>query len=236
MFNNCFNLQSHDRKGVVTIIEYQASKTCKSCQNPARTCPEQRRRTNSPINFLNRARKNNIFLQNEPNSPSVQVDISACNISGSGNFRLLFPRKNKAKQSQNEPNFGPKLALFFPKLASFFPNRICKNGVDNRNVTERRLCGRDTFCRFRFFELSEFLWSLGLAAGRLVVSLRFLLGLCPYEGSTYIHLWPAGVCFSFRGAGCREKRCRQDNPVCLRFRVPRMSRARFARFHRILRQ
>jgi len=99
MFNNCFNLQSHDRKGVVTKIDYQVSKTCKSCRS--------------------RARKNNKIMQNKANFKNNQINTSTCNRSGYGNYLFLFRLKNKAKQSQFKPNFSPKLASFSPNLALF---------------------------------------------------------------------------------------------------------------------
>ncbi len=84
-------------------IMYQVSKTCKSSQNPARN--------------------KNFIMQNKANFKNAQINTSTCNIISYGNFLTFFRPKNKAKQTQNEPNFSPKLALFFPKLASFH-NRI----------------------------------------------------------------------------------------------------------------
>jgi membrane protein YdbS with pleckstrin-like domain len=61
--------------------------------------------------------KSNLFLQNKANFKNVQIYASACNTNSYGNLVAFSRRKNKAKQSQNKPNFSPKLALFFPKLA-----------------------------------------------------------------------------------------------------------------------
>jgi len=111
VFNNCFNLlQSHDRKGVVTKIGKLINKF---------TCPEQRRRTNPPINCLHRARKNNKNMQNEPNLKQLYEFISAYTSSTYRIYVLESTPKNEPKRTQNEPNFSPKLALFFQILASF---------------------------------------------------------------------------------------------------------------------
>jgi len=56
-------------------------------------------------------------MQNEPNFKNYQMNTSTCNTSCYDNFRNFSRPKNKAKQSQNEPNFSPILASFFPKLA-----------------------------------------------------------------------------------------------------------------------
>ncbi len=77
--------------------------------------------TNSPINLLHRARKYNKIMQNKPNFKNALIYISACIESGYVNFLNLSRPKNKAKQSQNKPNFDPILALFSPILASVSP-------------------------------------------------------------------------------------------------------------------
>ncbi len=66
--------------------------------------------------------KSTLFLQNEPNFKNDQMNVSACNKVGYGNFQSLFRRKNEAKQSQFKPNFELKLGLFFqnkPNLTLF---------------------------------------------------------------------------------------------------------------------
>jgi len=112
MFNYCFNLQSHDRKGVVTKIEYQLSESCISLQN--------------------RARKYNKNMQNEPNlyhgHPARGLSLSICNISGYATFQPFEPHenrpKNEPKRTQNEPNFGRKLGSFSHKLALIYKEII----------------------------------------------------------------------------------------------------------------
>jgi hypothetical protein len=133
-----------------TRINYPASKIDKLINKF--TCPEQRRRTNSPINFLNPARKNNIFLQNEPNSyhghPARGSSLSICNISGYATFQPFEPhenrQKNEPKRTQNEPNFSPKLALFFTISALFFTNvsdimitELAKESLIESKVTKK---------------------------------------------------------------------------------------------------
>jgi len=73
-----------------------------------------------PLHLSRELYKSTLFMQNKPNLKNAQIYISACNRSGYDVFRLIFRRKNKAKRTQNEPNFSPKLALFFPKLALFY--------------------------------------------------------------------------------------------------------------------
>jgi len=80
--------------------------------------------TNSPINFQNRARNKNKIMQNKANFKIAQIYTSTCNTNGYGFFHTFFRRKNKAKQTQNKPNFSPKLALFFPNLALFYKEII----------------------------------------------------------------------------------------------------------------
>jgi len=59
--------------------------------------------TNSPINLLHRARKNNKNMQNEPNFLNAQIDISACIRSGYDIFSNFSCPKNEPKRTQNEP-------------------------------------------------------------------------------------------------------------------------------------
>jgi hypothetical protein len=131
MLNNCLNPQSHDRKGVVTSIahrvsriEYQASKTCKSCRNPARN-------------------KNKI-MQNKANSPSVQDDTSTLITKTYKIFSCFLSPKNKAKQSQFKPNFRPILASFFSNKANFKHNSV-KMGNLRQHTLSRNL--------FRFYSV-----------------------------------------------------------------------------------
>jgi hypothetical protein len=57
--------------------------------------------------------KSNLFLQNKANFKNDRIYTSTCDKGSYGNLRAFFRRKNKAKQSQSKPNFGPKLALLF---------------------------------------------------------------------------------------------------------------------------
>ncbi len=75
--------------------------------------------TSSPINLLQRARKKNKNMQNEPNLKITRNDISTCNTITYGNLIAKIIPKNKAKQSQFKPNFSPKLGSFSSKLALF---------------------------------------------------------------------------------------------------------------------
>ena len=88
------------------------------------------------------ARKNNLIMQNEPKLQNDKMNVTPLLTKEYGNYMLCGSRKNEPKRTQNEPNFGPK-------LASFFPNRIRKDGRDNRNVTENCLYGLGIFVMFR---------------------------------------------------------------------------------------
>jgi len=92
MFNYCFNLQSHDRKGVVTRIEYPVSKIGKLINQFA----------NSPINLLHRARKYNKNMQNKANLQNADMNVTPLLTKGYEIFLTFCRRKNKAKQSQNK--------------------------------------------------------------------------------------------------------------------------------------
>ncbi len=66
-----------------------------------------------------RARKKNKIMQNKANLKNTEMTVTACNITSYGNFLTFLRRKNKAKQSQNKANFGPKLALFYNEIIAF---------------------------------------------------------------------------------------------------------------------
>jgi len=59
------------------------------------------------------ARNKNKNMQNEPNLKNDQMRVTAYYRSAYGNFLTFFRPKNEPKRTQNEPNFSPKLALFF---------------------------------------------------------------------------------------------------------------------------
>jgi len=97
--------------------------------------------TNSPINSQNaplhlsrELYKSTLFMQNKANSyhgfGARGSLLSVCNITRYVNVRLVGllenEPKNKAKQSQNEPNFSPKLALFFQYWLCFSPKIAVK--------------------------------------------------------------------------------------------------------------
>jgi len=66
-------------------------------------------------------------MQNKANFKNAQMNTSAYNRMGYGNFLNFCRRKNKAKQSQNEPNFSPKLALFFQYWLCFPQFWLCNS-------------------------------------------------------------------------------------------------------------
>ena len=73
--------------------------------------------TNQLINQLTK-----LILQNEPNYKIGEILVSAYNMNSYGNLIAFYRPKNKAKRTQNEPNFELKLGLFFqnkPNLTMF---------------------------------------------------------------------------------------------------------------------
>jgi len=90
--------------------------------------------TNSPINQLTNLLiplhlsrelyKSNLFLQNKANLKNDQKGVTTYKTKSSDNFRYFSRPKNKAKRTQNEPNFGPKLALFFLNKPNFKPTYV----------------------------------------------------------------------------------------------------------------
>ena len=135
--NSLINQLSHNHKHSVSRIENPSS----VLSHPSSVLV--------PLQLSRELYKSTLFMQNKANSPSVQDDITSFPTRTYKNYVLKSTPKNKAKQSQNKPNFGLKLASFFSKLALFFPNRICKNGRSNRNVTENCLCGLGIFVIFQ---------------------------------------------------------------------------------------
>jgi hypothetical protein len=67
----------------------------------------------APLQLSRELYKSNLFLQNKANFKNDRIYTSTCDKGSYGNLRAFFRRKNKAKQSQSKPNFGPKLALLF---------------------------------------------------------------------------------------------------------------------------
>ncbi len=101
-----------------TCIEYPVSKIDKLIN----------KFTNSPINYQNaplqlsrELYKSTLFMQNKAKFSRAQMYVSTSIIKSSKNLMLFGSRKNKPKQTQNEPNFSSILASFFPKLALFSP-------------------------------------------------------------------------------------------------------------------
>ncbi len=72
-----------------------------------------------PLHLSRELYKSNLFMQNEPNFKIDQINTSTCKTNGYGNFLTFFLRKNEPKRTQNEPNFGPKLASFYGKIFAF---------------------------------------------------------------------------------------------------------------------
>jgi hypothetical protein len=150
MFNYCFNLQSHDRKGVVTKIEYRLSNSLMNqflsavISTKAETYLLINQFTSSPINSLHRARKNNLFMQNEPNLKQLYEFITAYTTSTYKIYVFKYTLKNEPKRTQNEPNFSSKLASFSPKLALFqkkiftFAKKLCIRKSDCPSKPEGR--------------------------------------------------------------------------------------------------
>jgi len=106
---------------------------------------------NSALHLSRELYKSNLFLQNEPNSPSVQDDISSYSTMTYKIYVLKSTPKNEPKRTQNEPNFSPKLASFSPKLALFndeisaFANKFSLfAGLQSKNAEHS--CGRERFC------------------------------------------------------------------------------------------
>ena len=92
--------------------------SCKSCQN-------------TPLHLSRTLYKSNLFMQNKAKFQNDEMNVTSLSAKSYNDFRLLFRRKNKAKQSQNKANFSPKLALFFPILALFFTKNCCKMAQKN---------------------------------------------------------------------------------------------------------
>jgi len=92
-------------------IEYQASKTCKSCRK-------------RPLHLSRELYKSTLFMQNKPNFKIGLIYASVCIIKGYENFILCGSPKNEPKRTQNEPNFSPKLGSFLPNKANFKPNYV----------------------------------------------------------------------------------------------------------------
>ncbi len=67
------------------------------------------------------ARNKNKNMQNKANLKNSQMNTSAYNKRGYDVFYGFCCPKNKAKRTQNEPNFSSKLGSFFTKLALFPP-------------------------------------------------------------------------------------------------------------------
>jgi len=72
-----------------------------------------------PLHLSRELYKSTLFLQNEPNYKITRNDISSYSINTYGNLIALESSKNEPKRTQNEPNFGPKLASFYGKIFAF---------------------------------------------------------------------------------------------------------------------
>jgi len=92
-----------------------------------------------------RARKYNKNMQNKANSPSVKYDTTAYSTRTYKIFVLKSTPKNKAKQTQNEPNFSPKLALFSRNEPNFKPNSVKIGNLYRLNISKSV---------FRFYSVS----------------------------------------------------------------------------------
>ena len=101
---------------------------------------------NRPLHLSRELYKSTLFMQNKANFKNDQIYISACFRGGYDDFLNFSRPKNKAKQSQNKANFGPKLASFSSILALFRgrANRCtnCQDGSKMRNLADERQGGR----------------------------------------------------------------------------------------------
>jgi len=108
----------------VSSIDYQASKTCKSCQN-------------IPLHLSRTLYKSALFMQNKPNLQNDEMNVSAYITDGYDNFLPSSRPKNKAKQTQNKPNFSPKLALNRKEIVAFWHSLHIKYGRVERGGQAR---------------------------------------------------------------------------------------------------
>jgi hypothetical protein len=119
---------------------------------------------NSALHLSRELYKSTLFMQNEPNSPIVQDDTTALITRTYENLRLEISPKNKAKQSQNEPNFSSKLALFSPILALFW---LTSSNYFSWNTRNPRLNNKYFYficCIFRVLCYNAAKWRFNLSS------------------------------------------------------------------------
>jgi len=145
MFNSIHhkNLSSLAVAGTATLV---SPATCgrglfsRNCQIRSLSCKS----------FQNPARNKNKIMQNKANFKNSKNDITPCIRRRYESFQSFFHPKNKAKQTQNEPNFRPKLALFSRILALFYKEIFAfANNLnlfaDFKKEHIKMLCGRGRF-------------------------------------------------------------------------------------------
>ncbi len=79
-----------------------------------------------PLHLSRELYKSNLFMQNKANLQNAEMNVTPLLTKGYENLRTFCRSKNKAKQTQNKPNFSPKLASFFPILALFLVPKVDK--------------------------------------------------------------------------------------------------------------
>jgi len=124
--------------------------------------------TNSPINqqffvlFCKscryHARNKNKIMQNKPNLKIDQTSITALITRGYDDFLIFFRPKNKAKQSQFKPNFGPKLGLFFSNEPNFKPNYVKIGNLKGKKLTRNANLFDEPQRKFRAVGKETFEW------------------------------------------------------------------------------
>ncbi len=82
----------------------------------------------------NRAQIRNLIMQNKAKLQDAKMNVSNDITKGYENLRPFSRPKNKAKQTQNEPNFSPKLALFLSNEPNFKPNYVKIGNLCQRQV------------------------------------------------------------------------------------------------------
>ncbi len=96
--------------------------SCKSCRN-------------HPLHLSRELYKSTFFMQNKAKLQNTKMNITAYRTKDSEDFRTFSRRKNKAKQSQNKPNFEPKLALFSSNEPNFKPNYVKIGNLKRKTLT-----------------------------------------------------------------------------------------------------
>ena len=70
-------------------------------------------------------RKNNLFLQNEPNFRTTQMNVNTFITKNYEQRTMNYEVKNKANSKPNKPNSNPILANKIPKQSQYKPNPPC---------------------------------------------------------------------------------------------------------------